>query len=96
MHGLKNGFENVLICIISRFRPILNFSIFGKNGASLEVLNIVTVFENSLPKGSSGEIKRNSNFLNCMAPECEYLSANRFSMAWEKGIQVPYPFFVFA
>ena len=64
MHGLKNGFENVLICIISRFRPILNFSIFGKNGASLELLNIVTVFENSLPKGSSGEIKRNSNFLN--------------------------------
>ena len=28
--------------------------------------------------------------------ECVYLSANRFSMAWEKGIQVPYPFFVFA
>ena len=28
--------------------------------------------------------------------ECVYLSANRFSMAWEKGIQLPYPFFVFA
>ena len=28
--------------------------------------------------------------------ECVYLSANRFSMAWEKGIQVPFPFFVFA
>ena len=25
-----------------------------------------------------------------------YLSASRFSMAWEKGIQVPFPFFVFA
>ena len=28
--------------------------------------------------------------------ECVYLRANRSSMAWEKGIQVPYPFFVFA
>ena len=28
--------------------------------------------------------------------ECVYLSARRFSMAWEKGIQVPFPFFVFA
>ena len=27
--------------------------------------------------------------------QCVYLSANCFSMAWEKGIQVPYPFFVF-
>ena len=27
---------------------------------------------------------------------CTLVSANRFSMAWEKGIQVPYPFFVFA
>ena len=34
--------------------------------------------------------------LSCAAFECVYLSANRFSMAWEKGIQVPYPFFVFA
>ena len=51
-------FENALICIISRFRPILNFPIFRKNGASLELLNIVTVFENSLPKGSFGEIKK--------------------------------------
>ena len=51
-------FENALICIISRFRPILNFPIFHKNGASLELLNIVTVFENSLPKGSFGEIKK--------------------------------------
>ena len=49
-------FENALICIISRFRPILNFPVFRKNGASLELLNIVTVFENSLPKGSFGEI----------------------------------------
>ena len=28
--------------------------------------------------------------------ECVYLSANHFSMAWEKGIQVKFPFFVFA
>ena len=28
--------------------------------------------------------------------ECVYLNANRFSMAWEKGIQVPFLFFVFA
>ena len=69
----QERFENALICIISRFRPILNFSIFRKNGASLELLNIVTVFENSLPKGSSGEIKRNSNFLNCMARDSRQL-----------------------
>ena len=25
--------------------------------------------------------------------ECVYLSANRFSMAWENGIQIPFPFF---
>ena len=28
--------------------------------------------------------------------ECVYLSANRFSMAWENGIQMPFTFFVFA
>ena len=28
--------------------------------------------------------------------QCVYLSANRFSMAWENGIQIPFPFFVFA
>ena len=55
-------FENALICIISRFRPILNFPIFRKNGASLELLNIVTVFENSLPKGPFGEIKKKFEF----------------------------------
>ena len=27
--------------------------------------------------------------------ECVYLSANRFSMAWENGSQIPFPFFVF-
>ena len=32
---------------------------------------------------------------NCVL-QCVYLSASRFSMAWEKGIQVPFPFFVFA
>ena len=47
-----------LICIISigpstSSRPILNFPIFRKNGASLELLNIV--FENSLPKGFLGK-----------------------------------------
>ena len=31
-----------------------------------------------------------------MTYKCVYLSANRFSMAWETGIQVPFPFFVFA
>ena len=34
--------------------------------------------------------------VNVASSECVYLSANRFSMAWEKRIQVPYPFFVFA
>ena len=39
-------FKNALICIISfgsstRFRPILNFQIFRKNGAKLELLNTV-------------------------------------------------------
>ena len=34
--------------------------------------------------------------VNVASLECVYLSANRFSMAWEKRIQVPYPFFVFA
>ena len=28
--------------------------------------------------------------------QCVYLSTNRFSMAWENGIQIPFPFFVFA
>ena len=28
--------------------------------------------------------------------ECVYLSANRFSIAWENGIQMPFTFFVFA
>ena len=39
-------FENALICIISirpstELRPIFNFPIFRKNGASMEFLNIV-------------------------------------------------------
>ena len=42
-------FDNALICMISRFTLILNFPIFRKDGALLELLNIVTVFENSLP-----------------------------------------------
>ena len=47
-------FENALICIISigpstELRPIFSLPIIRKNGASLELLNIV--FENSLPKG---------------------------------------------
>ena len=45
-----------------RFRPILNFPIFRKNGASLELSNIVTVFKNSLRKGSFGEIKKKIEF----------------------------------
>ena len=35
-------------------------------------------------------------WLQAMTYKCVYLSANRFSMAWETGIQVPFPFFVFA
>ena len=39
-------FENAVICIIcfgpsTRFRPILNIPVFRKNGASLDLLNIV-------------------------------------------------------
>ena len=55
-------FENAPVNIISRFRPILDFPIFRKKGASLELLNIVTVFENSLPKGSFGGIKKKLEF----------------------------------
>ena len=40
---------------------------------------------------------RTYNYLSVKVEiQCVYLSANRFSMAWEKRIQVPYPFFVFA
>ena len=55
-------FGNAIICIIcfgssTRFRPILNIPVFRKNGASLDLLNIV--FENSLPKGFFfGELKK--------------------------------------
>ena len=47
-------FGNALICTIfiepsTRLRPVLNFPIFRKKGASLKLLNIV--FENSLRKG---------------------------------------------
>ena len=63
------SFVNASICIISRFRAILNFPISRKTEASLELLNIVTVFENCLLKGSFGEIKKNSNLLNCMASD---------------------------
>ena len=69
-------FENALICTISRFRSILNFPIFRKNGASLELLNIVTVFENSLPKGSFGEIKKFEFF---------ELHGARFSIVTDNG-----------
>ena len=31
-----------------------------------------------------------------LAHQCVSLSANRFSMAWENGIQMPFTFFVFA
>ena len=40
----------------TRFRAILNFPIFRKHGASLELLNIT--FENSLPKGFYNELKK--------------------------------------
>ena len=51
-------FENASICIISRFRAILNFPISRKKRASLELFYIVAVFENCLPKESFGEIKK--------------------------------------
>ena len=35
-------------------------------------------------------------FYNLWCSKCVYLSANRFSMAWENGIQMPFTFFVFA
>ena len=59
-------FENAVICIIcfgpsTRFRSILNIPVFRKNGASLDLLNIV--FENSLPKGSFLVREKKSNFL---------------------------------
>ena len=55
-------FENVLICIISigpstELRPIFNFPIFRKNGALLELLNIV--FEYCI----FVELKKNLHFL---------------------------------
>ena len=34
--------------------------------------------------------------LSKKAQQCVYLSANRFSMAWENAIQMPFTFFVFA
>ena len=55
-------FENALICIISigpstELRPILNFPMFRKNGASLEFLNVA--FEIVYQKGFFfGEIKK--------------------------------------
>ena len=67
------GFENTLICITSfgpltRFKPILNFPIFRKNGASLELLNIV-FFEIVYQKGFFGKItekkKRKEKKRNC-------------------------------
>ena len=68
------GFENTLICIISfgpltRFKPILNFPIFRKDGASLELLNIV-FFEIVYQKGFFGKItkkkkKRKEKKRNC-------------------------------
>ena len=60
-------FETALICIISfepssRFRPILNIPVFRKNGASLDLLNIV--FKIVYQKGFFfGEIKKKSNLL---------------------------------
>ena len=67
-------FENAVICIIcfgpsTRFRPILNIPVFRKNGASLDLLNIV--FENSLSKGFFGEIEKFEFF--DLAPDSRYL-----------------------
>ena len=87
-------FENVSISIISRFWAILNFPISRKNGASLELLNIVTVFENCLPKGSFGEIKKNSNLLNCMASDYRQLPTTALKQESFSQILLPTIFFV--
>ena len=68
-------FETALICIISfepssRFRPILNIPVFRKNGASLDLLNIV--FENSLPKGFFLVKLKKFEFFD-LAPDSRYL-----------------------
>ena len=68
---LYERFENVLICIISigpstELRPIFNFPIFRKNGALLELLNIV--FEYCI----FVELKKKSAFFD-MAPDSRYL-----------------------
>ena len=68
-------FENAVICIIcfgpsTRFRPILNISVFRKNGASLDLLNIV--FANSLPKGFFLVKLKKFEFFD-LAPDTRYL-----------------------
>ena len=70
---LYERFENALICIISigpstELRPIFNFP-FPKNGASLELLNIV--FENSFPKGFFWCNEKKSEFFY-LAPYSRY------------------------
>ena len=68
--------ENALICIISigpstELRPILNFPMFRKNGASLEFLNVA--FEIVYQKGFFfGEIKKKFAFFD-VAPDSPYL-----------------------
>ena len=86
-------FENAAICIISRFRAILNFPISRKNGASLELFYIVTVFENCLPKGSFGEIKKNYNLLNCMASDSRQLPTTALKYESFSQILLPTIFF---
>ena len=74
------GFENTLICIISfgpltRFKPILNFPIFRKNGASLILLNIV-FFEIVYQKGFFGKItkkKKKKRKEKKLPPDSRYL-----------------------
>ena len=68
-------FENALICIISigpstKLRPIFNFPTFRKNGASLELLNIV--FESSFPKGFFWSNEKKCEFFH-LAPYSRYL-----------------------
>ena len=94
-YGRDERFENALVCKISRFRPILNFSIFRQNGASLELLNIFTVFENSLPKGSFGEIRKIRSFLNCMAPDSGQLPTTALKYESFSQILLPTIFFCF-
>ena len=75
-------FKNALICISSfrpstRFRPILNFQSFRKNGAKLELLNIV--FLVNLKKFEFFDLAPDSRYLltTLTRPQSSLLSQER-------------------